>query len=120
MTRQQEITPLQKMQLIDDQLAHVWMVRCFLKHSDEAAEDQELCEIYRSLYDYMLALGSAFKKQDTEAYLVVATKRFRRLRKAADLFLEIQPEVSGHTNFKMAVISLQRAVAEIERLLFLI
>ena len=51
------MTPADRMQAIDAQLAHVWMVRAFLKHSDEAQEDDELAEVHRDLYDYMLALG---------------------------------------------------------------
>ena len=42
---------------IDLLLSHVWMVRTFLKHSEEAEEDDELQEVHRTLYDYMLALG---------------------------------------------------------------
>ncbi len=44
------------MHQVDDWLSHVWMVRTFLKHSDEASDDEELAEVHRSLYDFMLAL----------------------------------------------------------------
>ncbi len=101
------------MQAIDAQLAHVWMVRAFLKHSDESQTDEELAEVHRDLYDYMLALGAALKAGDAETYLKLATKKFSRLRKAAKTFAEIQPEVSSHTNFQMAVLSLSRAVSEL-------
>ena len=33
----------QRMQRLDELLSHVWMVRTFLKHSEEAEEDDELC-----------------------------------------------------------------------------
>jgi hypothetical protein len=104
------------MQRIDQLLSHVWMVRAFLKHSDEAAEDEELCEVHRGLYDYMLALGPAWKAQDPQAYLRMAHKKLARLRRAIELFVEIQPEVSSHTNFQMAARSLQTALEEIQRL----
>ena len=107
----------ERMQAIDTQLAHVWMVRAFLKHSDEAAEDDELAEVHRNLYDYMLALGAPLKEQDAAEYLKLARKKYSKLKRATDQFAQIQPEVSQHTNFRMAVASLQAAVAEVGRLL---
>ena len=105
------------MKRIDTLLSHVWMVRTFLKHCDEVAEDDDLRDVHRALYDYMLALGEAWKQQDAEAYLKQARKKLRRLREAARLFAEIQPEVSGHTNFQMANQSLGAAVDQIGQLL---
>lgn len=102
---------------VDDLLSHVWMVRAFLKHSDEAEEDEELREVHRGLYDMMLALGKSFQESDSEAYLKMAKKKLGRLKKATQLFLEIQPEISGHMNFQMAARSLKISVAEIEALL---
>ena len=102
---------------IDTQLAHVWMVRAFLKHSDEAAEDEELAEVHRELYDYMLALGGPLKEQNPEEYLRLARKKYSKLKRATEKFAEIQPEISQHTNFFMATASLKAAVAEVGRLL---
>lgn len=111
------MTPDHLMQTIDTQLAHVWMVRAFLKHSDEAAEDDELAEVHRELYDYMLALGGPLKEHNTEEYLRLARKKLARLKKARESFATIQPEISQHTNFQMAVQSLNAAVGEVVRLL---
>lgn len=111
------MTPHERMQRIDTLLSHVWMVRAFLKHSDEAAEDDELAGVHRDLYDYMLALGAPFKAGDADEYLRMADKKFSKLRRATELFREIQPEISSHTNFQMAVQSLTAAVAEIGALL---
>jgi hypothetical protein len=105
------------MQAIDTQLAHVWMVRAFLKHSDEAAEDDELAEVHRELYDYMLALGGPLKENNADEYLRMARKKLGRLKKARESFATIQPEISQHTNFQMALLSLTAAVAEIVGLL---
>jgi len=105
------------MHAIDTQLAHVWMVRAFVKHSEEAAEDEELAEVHRELYDYMLALGGPLKEGNSDEYFKLARKKFAKLKKAAELFERIQPEVSQHTNFVMAVASLKAAVAEVGRLL---
>jgi len=93
------------------------MVRTFLKHSDEAAEDDEVAEVHRELYDYMLALGAPLKEGNAEEYLKLARKKLSKLKRAVELFEEIQPEVSGHTNFVMAAASLNSAVKEIEHLL---
>jgi len=104
------MTSQEAMQRIDALVSHVWMVRTFIKHSEEVEDDPELSEIQRTLYDYMLALGSAWKAQDGEAYLKQAKKKFSKLRRATKEFAEIQPEVSTHMNFKMAVASLRVAV----------
>jgi cob(I)alamin adenosyltransferase len=105
------------MHAIDTQLTHVWMVRAFVKHSDEAAEDEELAEVHRELYDYMLAVGGPLNEGNSEEYLKLAKKKFGKLKRAVELFEKIQPEVSQHTNFIMSVASLKAAVAEVERLL---
>jgi len=111
------MTPDDVMQRIDDLLSHVWMVRTFLKHSDEAAEDEELRDIFRELYDYMLALGEPLRHKDAAAYLRQAAKKFAKLRASAERFAELQPEISTHTNFQMAARSLSTAVAEIGQLI---
>ncbi len=111
------MTAQETMQQIDLQLAHVWMVRTFLKHCEEAEEDEELREVHRQFYDYALALGAPWKNNDAETYLKTASKKLSKLKKAVQLFREIQPEVSTHTNFQMAASSVSTAVAEISRLL---
>ena len=111
------MTASDAMKRIDVLLSHVWMVRTFLKHSEEAEDDEELNEIFRSLYDYMLALGGPAKENDADRYLRTAKKKLTKLRKATELFCEIQPEVSSHTNFQMAATSLQSAVEEIGEVL---
>ena len=111
------MSSLELMHAVDTQLTHVWMVRAFLKHSEEAGEDEEVAEVHRELYDYMLALGAPLKEGNAEEYLKIARKKLGKLKKAAELFEKIQPEVSGHTNFVMAVASLNAAIKEIERLL---
>ncbi|MBB74130.1 MAG: amidohydrolase [Planctomycetaceae bacterium] len=105
------------MHQIDTLLSHVWMVRTFLKHSEEAQEDDELREVHRGLYDYMLALGGPYRDKDEQAYLKQARKKLTKLRRTVDLFLEVQPEISSHTNFLMAAQSLSAAVGAISELL---
>ena len=98
---------------IDGLLSHVWMVRTFLKHCEEAEEDDELRDVHRDLYDYMLALGASLEDEDWAKYLKVAKRKLKRLKRARDLFNEIQPEISSHTNFQMAAESLRISVRQI-------
>src|SRR6476619_2241148 len=107
------MAPVDLMHAIDTQLTHVWMVRTFLKHSEEAKEDDEVAEVHRELYDYMLALGGPLKEGNAEEYLKLARKKLGKLKKATEKFAEIQPQVSTHTNFQMAVVSLKTAVEEV-------
>ena len=105
---------MSKMHHLDALFSHVWMVRTFLKHAEELEDDPELNDIQRTLYDTMLALGTAWKDQDETAYLKQAKKKIGKLRQATNYFAELQPEVSTHMNFQMAARSLEQAVSEIE------
>jgi hypothetical protein len=102
---------------VDNQLAHLWMVRTFIKHSDEAQEDDDLKEVARELYDYILAVAPAKLAEDNDAFIKMAKKKFTKLRNAADLYDEIQADVSSHTNFEMANRSLKLVVARIDEIL---
>jgi hypothetical protein len=111
------MTPQDAMHRIDALLAHVWMVRAFLKHSDDVVDDEQVQGIQRTLYDYQLAVGAAWKQQDADTYLKLARKKFAKLREANLEFTRLQPEVSTHTNFQMAASSLATAVREIGEIL---
>ncbi|MDA8746230.1 amidohydrolase [Rubripirellula amarantea] len=104
----------QRVREIDAEVTHVWMVRTFLKHADEAEDDEDLRDIVRDLYDFILAVGPVDEVQEPAAYLKMAKKKLRRLKRATELYETIQPEVSGHTNFVMAARSLRLAVDRIE------
>lgn len=107
------ITPIERVRAIDTELTHIWMIRTFLKHADESEDDEELRAIVRDLYDFILAVGPLDEVEDPAVYLKMAKKKLSRLRKATELYEEIQPEVSGHTNFVMAARSLRAAVDRI-------
>ncbi len=117
MTRDPIMTPDDAMRRIDALLSHVWMVRTFLKHSEEADGDDELNAIYRELYDGMHALGGPWKQQDATAYLRTARKKRSKFERAAADFARLQPDISVHTNFQMAATSLSHAVREIGHVL---
>lgn len=108
---------LGRVRAIDAQVTHLWMVRTFLKHADEAEDDEDLREIARDLYDVILALGPLDEVVDPAVYLKAAKKKLGRLRRATELYESIQPEVSGHTNFVMAARSLRIALDRIAAIL---
>jgi hypothetical protein len=91
----------------------VWMVRTFLKHADESEDDEDLRDVVRDLYDFILAIGPLDEVEYPAVYLKMAKKKLSKLRKATELYESIQPEVSGHTNFVMAARSLRTAVDRI-------
>lgn len=104
-----------KVTAIDQQITHLWMVRTFLKHADEAEDDEELRSVVRDIYDFILAVGPIDEVSDSTVYLKMAKKKLSKLRKATELYEEIQPEVSGHTNFVMAAKSLRLALDSITK-----
>jgi hypothetical protein len=114
---QDAMTADEAMRRIDDLTSHVWMVRTFIKHSDEAADDEELAEVHRELYDFAHALGPPLKAGDAQAYLKTVRKKFSKLKAASEQFAEIQPEISSHTNFQMATQSLRGAVEQIRHII---
>ncbi len=103
----------QKIRGIDCEITHLWMVRTFLKHADEAEDDEDLRDVVRDLYDFILAVGPVDEVDDPAVYLKMAKKKLSKLRKATELYEEIQPEISGHTNFVMASRSLRLCVDRI-------
>lgn len=105
--------PIEMVRAIDTEVTHVWMIRTFLKHADEAEDDEDLRAIVRDLYDFILAVGPLDEVDDPALYLKMARKKASKLRRATELYEEIQPEVSGHTNFVMAARSLRTAVDRI-------
>jgi hypothetical protein len=111
------MTPDDAMQRIDKQLSHIWVVRTFLKHSEEAEESEELYGIVRDLYDTCLAVGPAWERKNAAEYLKIIGKKLSKLRAATDELERVLPQVSVHTNFKMALASLRAAVEEIGQMM---
>ena len=70
----------------------------------------------RDIYDFILAVGPVDAADEARVYVKMAKKKLSRLRRATELYEEIQPEVSGHTNFAMAAKSLRYSLDEITRL----
>ena len=111
------MSPEAAMQRINVILSHAWMVRTFLKHSDEMQEDEELLEVHRMIFDYTRALEPSLKNGDVQDYLRRAKGKLPKLRHVAELFAREFRRVSDHTNFHMAAASLTACVEEITEVL---
>ena len=109
--------PEQAMDRINGILAHAWMVRTFLKHSEEVQGDAEMLEVHRMIFDYCRAVEPAYQRRDAAQYLHRARGKLSKLRKQAEFFAANYRRVSDHTNFQMAAMSLTGVVAEIESVL---
>lgn len=96
-------------------MAHAWMVRTFVKHSDEVEEFPELMGLVRTVFDTSRALET--KRNDPPAYLHMLRKKIGKLRKAAEQFRGDAPLASSHTNFQQAVVSMDAAVEQLQELL---
>lgn len=96
------------------QMAHAWMVRTFVKHSEEAEDAIELMALPRQVFDLSMALES--RVADPPAYRKMLTKKLGKLRRASDQFAADAPAVSTHTNFQMAAASIRGVVDELDRL----
>lgn len=98
-------------------LAHLWMVRTFLKHADEIQEDEDLLAVPRTLFDYVRATEPAAQRNDSKEYLHRIRGKLPKLRRAAELLRTEYRRVSSHTNFEMAALSLTACVRQIEQIL---
>ena len=108
------MSPAEAVERLNVVLAHLWMIRTFLKHADEVTEDEELVEIPRLLYDSVRAVEPAMQAGDTATFLRRLKGKLPKLRKGAELFASKYKQVSAHTNFEMASLSLSGAVREME------
>ena len=114
--RQILMSPAEAVDRLNVLLAHLWMVRTYLKHADEVVNDEELVEIPRLLYDSIRAVEPAFLKGDTATYLRRLKGKLPKLRKGAELFAREYKRVSAHTNFEMASLSFAGAVRQMEEI----
>ena len=110
------MSPNDAVERLNSVLAHLWMIRTFLKHADEVVEDEELIQIPRLLYDSIRAVEPAFLKGDYSTYLRRLKGKLPKLRKGAELFAREYKRVSAHTNFEMASLSLTGAVRQMEEI----
>lgn len=109
------MSPHEAMLLIEAEVAHIWMVRTFVKHSPEAEAHPDVMEIARAGFDFALALEKFHA--DAAAYVQMARRKLPKLKKAAEDFTTLAPQVSDHTNFRQAVASMSASVRRLEEIL---
>lgn len=93
-------------------MAHAWMVRTFIKHSDEVEDFPELMETARAIFDTARAME--VKRADPAAYVKTLAKKMPRLRASAEQFAREAPLASTHENFRQAVRSLAGCLQAME------
>ncbi|HSG73013.1 MAG TPA: amidohydrolase [Planctomycetaceae bacterium] len=96
-------------------MAHAWMVRTFVKHSEEVEDFPELMGIVRAVFDTSRALET--RVEDPPGYLKMLRKKIGKVRVAANQFEADAPSASTHTNFQQAVISMNFCLDQLEELL---
>jgi hypothetical protein len=106
--------PAETVEQCQRQLAHAWMVRTFVKHSEEAEEFAELIELPRMVFDVCRALEHL--ANEPAEYLRTLRKKLRKLRAAAEQFARDVPQISTHTNFQQAVVSILAVCDALDRL----
>ena len=111
------MTPEEAMDRLNTVLAHAWMVRTFLKHSEEIQDDDEMLEVHRMIFDYCRAVGPAHERKDAKEYLHRIKGKLSKLRKQAEFFAANYRRITDHTNFRMAALSLTGCIREIEETL---
>lgn len=97
-------------------LAHLWMIRTFLKHADEIQEDEELLDVPRTLFDSIRAVEPPLQRGDFVDYVRRLKGKLSKIRRVAELFAREHKRVSDHTNFQMAAKSLTGCVQTMEEI----
>ena len=108
-------SPQELMTECQNELAHAWVVRAFVRHSDEADEFPEITEIGRAVFDLTRALET--RAGEPDAYFRMLRKKLGKFQTAIERFAEEAPRVSTHTNFQQSVVSIRAVAARLERLL---
>jgi hypothetical protein len=102
---------------VETVLAHLWMVRTFLKHAPEFEDDVELMRIPRTIFDFVRAVETRMGDDDPQELQKMLRKKLPRLVTAAEEFAAQSGEISDHTNFRMAAVSLSGCVRELQGVL---
>ena len=95
-------------------MAHAWMVRTFVKHSDEVEDYPEINEMARTIFDIFRALET--QVDDPISYFKVVRKKLSKLKSAAQQFEKDAWHASTHTNFQQAVISAKFVAEQLDEI----
>lgn len=103
-------------------MSHAWMIRTFVKHSDEVEDFPQLNEMARTIFDVFRAVETQI--HEPAGYFKTVRKKLSKLQAAAEQFSKDAWHASTHTNFQQAVIAsgflceqLSEVLAEAESLL---
>jgi hypothetical protein len=110
------MTPEEAVERLNATLAHLWMVRTFLKHAEEIQDDETLLNVPRTLFDSIRAVEPAYQRKDRADYLRRLKGKLPKLRRVAELLAAEHRRVSDHTNFQMASLSLTEGVRRLEEI----
>ncbi|QVL29809.1 hypothetical protein KIH39_13095 [Telmatocola sphagniphila] len=108
------MTPTEAIGELNGVLAHLWMIRTFLKHAEEIQDDAEMLEVPRTLYDSIRAVEPSFLSGDYAKYLRRLRGKLPKLRKVADYYSANYKNFSPHTNYEMAAQSLNASLKRLE------
>ena len=111
------MTPADAIAELNVVLAHLWMIRTFLKHADDIQDDDELLDVPRLLYDSIRAVEPAFQRGDAAEFLRRLKGKVPKLRKSAEFFAREYRRASVHTNFEMAALSYTGAVRRMDEII---
>ena len=111
------MTGAEAVERLQGTLAHLWMIRTFLKHADEVQDDENYLEVPRLLYDSIRAVEPAFLRGDHAEYLRRLKGKMGKLRKTSTWFSAEYAKVSVHTNFEQAALSLREAVRRMDEII---
>lgn len=107
-------TPQQVVDRCQKVMAHAWVARAFVRHSDEVEDFPELGEIGRAVFDFSRALET--KTGDPAAYFKMLSKKLGKFRAAVDQFAADALKASAHTNFAQTIASLRTCVEDLTEL----
>jgi hypothetical protein len=87
------------------QVAHAWMSRAFIRHSAEFEDYPELNDIARAIFDIARALDT--RLEEPGGYFRMLGKKLGKFRKEVATYAAALSHISEHTNFLMSAASLQ-------------
>jgi hypothetical protein len=99
-------------------MAHAWMIRTFIKHSDEVEDFPELNEMARTIFDAFRAVET--QVDDPISYFRTIRKKIGKLKSAAEQFEKDAWHASTHTNFQQAAIAAKFLSEQLAELLDLV
>jgi hypothetical protein len=110
------MTPEEAVERLQTVLAHAWMVRTFLKHSEEVQDDEEMLDVHRTLFDTIRAVEPSAQRRDWKDYLRRLKGKLPKVRRVAEWFAREYRRITDHTNFQMAAASLSGCVRQMEEI----